>query len=147
MIEVFVRIAEMGGVQMAISFGCADIVDTPRKRVLQNILAFVCTLGMLMSGGGNWAENTRISFSSLAGTASSSPDFLRPKIRLRREFFLSNFLPPWMPPPTSGSVFTPLLPSLTNPSSPDKTLLKLSSPFLPLILSELFLSSSKILLA
>ena len=31
MIEVFVRIAEMGGVQMAISFGCADIVDTPIK--------------------------------------------------------------------------------------------------------------------
>ena len=117
------------------------------REYYKNILAFLCTLGMLMSGGGNWAENTRISFSSLAGTASSSPDFLRPKIRLRREFFLSNFLPPWMPPPTSGSVFTPLLPSLTNPSSPDETLLKPSSPFLPLILSELFLSSSKILLA
>ena len=45
MIEVFVRFAEIEGVQMAISFGCADIVDTPRKRVFQVSFSFCVHLG------------------------------------------------------------------------------------------------------
>ena len=45
MIEVFVRIAEIEVVQMAISFGCADIVDTPKKRVFQESLSFHVHLG------------------------------------------------------------------------------------------------------
>ena len=103
-------------------------------------------MGMLMSGGGNWAEKTRISFSSTTPDPSSSPDFFRPKSRLRREFFLSSFRP-WMPS-TSGSLFPPLPPSLSTPSLfASKSLLSLTAPLLPLSSLKECLSFSKSLLA